>query len=63
GAADAADAASARLAAATGRVALLDAENQAALAAGQLEDALQIPFSHLPAIASPPRTANSPSPR
>jgi hypothetical protein len=32
--------------------AVADAENVAAAAAGQLEDALQLPFPHLAALAS-----------
>ncbi|HWA87501.1 MAG TPA: TolC family protein, partial [Opitutus sp.] len=62
GAGDAYEVASADIAAAAGRTALLDAESQAALASGQLEDALQIPFVHLAALESAPRAGRSPSP-
>jgi outer membrane protein TolC len=51
----------AQLELAQGRLALLDARHQAALAAGQLEDALQIPFARLAAVEATP-SAQSPSP-
>ncbi len=37
------------------QLALLDAQTQAAVAAGQLEDALQVPFANLPAVQNSPR--------
>lgn len=57
GAADALETESAALEAETGELDLLDAETQAALASGQLEDALQVPFSHLSALERSPRAA------
>jgi outer membrane protein TolC len=53
GAADQLEAQSARLDATTADTAVLDAENAAASAAGQLEDALQVPFSNLAALTHP----------
>lgn len=55
GAADQVEVSTARLDAAAVELALLDAETAAALAAGQLEDALQIPFPRLAALTAPAR--------
>jgi outer membrane protein, heavy metal efflux system len=55
GSADQVEVQTARLDLATVDTALLDAENAAAVAAGQLEDALQIPFSNLATLADPAR--------
>ncbi len=53
----------ARLELTAAELAGLDAEAQAAIAAGQLEDALQVPFTHLDAIVAPSRALTSlPSP-
>jgi cobalt-zinc-cadmium efflux system outer membrane protein len=52
GAADQVELQAARLDLATAASAVLDAENAAALAAGQLEDAFQLPFPHLAALAA-----------
>ena len=52
----------ARLASADANLALADAESAAALAAGQLEDALQVPFPNLAALADPARAKPSRSP-
>jgi outer membrane protein TolC len=55
--------ASAALELAAGELALLDAQAQAATAAGQLEDALQVPFATLDALVVPSRALTSlPSP-
>ncbi len=51
GAADQLEVQTARLDVATVETAVVDAENAAASAAGQLEDALQIPFPHLAKLA------------
>jgi len=51
----------AQLELAQGRLALLDARHQAALAAGQLEDVLQVPFARLAVVESTP-SVQSPSP-
>ncbi len=47
GAADQVEVQTVRLDCATAAITLLDAETAAALAAGQLEDALQVPFPNL----------------
>lgn len=62
GAADQVELQTAALDLATVDVALLEAENAAAIAAGQLEDALQLPFPHLEMIAAaaPKRSARTP---
>jgi cobalt-zinc-cadmium efflux system outer membrane protein len=44
----------------TGKLAVLEAQSQSALASGQLEDALQIPFPNLAALVQP-APASSPS--
>jgi hypothetical protein len=54
GAADQVESQTARLDVVTAETTLLDAENAAATAAGQLEDALQIPFPRLAALATAP---------
>ena len=51
GAADALDYQTALLDVSASELALIDAQAQAATAAGQLEDALQVPFANLPALA------------
>ncbi|HVU39368.1 MAG TPA: TolC family protein, partial [Opitutales bacterium] len=43
------------------RLALLDAQTQAAAAAGQLEDALQVPFANLPAVQNDPAPSANPA--
>ncbi len=60
GAADQVEQQTAALEAAAAEIAITDAESAAALAAGQLEDALQIPFPHLAALAD---AAHPPLPR
>ena len=63
GNADRLEVASAGLELAAGELALLDAQAQAASAAGQLEDSLQVPFSNLDALVVPSRALTSlPSP-
>ncbi len=54
GAADALDYQTALLDVSASELALIDAQAQAATAAGQLEDALQVPFANLPALAPDP---------
>jgi outer membrane protein TolC len=56
GAADQLEVRTAELDLATGQLALIDAEAQATVAAGQLEDALQVPFPHLEALIAPGQT-------
>lgn len=58
GAADALEIAGADFDIEAGALAVFDAEAQAALAAGQLEDALQIPFSHLASLEKSPRSTS-----
>jgi outer membrane protein, heavy metal efflux system len=55
GASDQVEAQTARLDLATTEVALVDAETAIASAAGDLEDALQVPFPNLAALTTPPR--------
>jgi len=55
GSADQLEDAAAQLELGLGRLALLDAQTKAALAAGRLEDALQVPFSHLQSVENDPR--------
>lgn len=43
------------------QLALLDAQTQAAAAAGQLEDALQVPFANLPAVQTDPQAHLTPA--
>jgi outer membrane protein TolC len=43
------------------QLALLDAQAQAAVASGQLEDALQVPFANLPAVQNDPHTPATPA--
>lgn len=43
------------------QLALLDAQTQAAVAAGQLEDALQVPFANLPAVQNDPAPPANPA--
>ena len=62
GAADRLELNSARLDLATAEAATLDATLALALASGQLEDALQIPFPHLTALADPARATSASSP-
>lgn len=57
GAADQLELQTARLDVATAETAVLDAENAAAIAAGQIEDALQLPFPHLAALAVASRSS------
>lgn len=57
GAADRVELGSAQLDVATADATLLDAEAAAATASGQLEDALQVPFPHLAALADATRPA------
>jgi len=52
GAADALDYQTALLDVSASELALIDAQAQAASAAGQLEDALEVPFANLPALAN-----------
>jgi outer membrane protein TolC len=51
GAADSLDYQTALLDVSASELALIDAQSQAAAAAGQLEDALQVPFTNLPALS------------
>lgn len=60
GAADQVELQTARLELAIADGALLDAENAAALTVGQLEDALQVPFPNLTALANDARAEASP---
>lgn len=62
GAADQLEQQMARLDEVTAETAVLDAESAAAVAAGQLEDALQVPFPRLAALADPARANPSPTP-
>ena len=55
GSADQLEDAAAQLELGLGRLALFDAQAKAALAAGRLEDALQIPFNHLQSVENDPR--------
>jgi outer membrane protein TolC len=62
GAADQLELQTARLDLATTELARLDAETAAAQASGQLEDALQVPFPHLAALADVARATSSRTP-
>ncbi|MDB6126327.1 MAG: hypothetical protein JWM35_223, partial [Verrucomicrobia bacterium] len=62
GAADQVEVQSAQLDLATAETLIADAESAAALAAGQLEDALQVPFNRLDALADPTRVTSTPTP-
>ncbi|MDB6170051.1 MAG: Cobalt-zinc-cadmium resistance protein CzcC [Verrucomicrobia bacterium] len=62
GAADQVEVQSAQLDLATAETLSADAENAAALAAGQLEDALQVPFNRLDTLADSTRVNPTPKP-
>lgn len=62
GGADQFQAETAELELATVEATALDAENAVAVASGQLEDALQIPFSHLSELMAAARNQTTPSP-
>jgi outer membrane protein TolC len=62
GAADQLEVRTAELDLSAGELAQLDAESQAAAAAGRLEDALQIPFAHLETLIVPARLGANASP-
>jgi outer membrane protein, heavy metal efflux system len=62
GGADQVEVQTARLDLATIDTAILEAENSAAVAAGQLEDALQLPFPHLTALAEAGAPPSPPAP-
>ncbi len=60
GAADQLEVQTTELDLATADTLIADAESAAALAAGQLEDALQLPFNHLDALVDPKRAVSTP---
>lgn len=60
GGADQLEVQSAALDVATAKIAVLEAETAAALAAGQLEDALQVPFERIDALAQGPGASAAP---
>lgn len=62
GAADQLEVQSTQLDLATADTLIADAENAVALAAGQLEDALQVPFNRLDTLANPSRPIFTPTP-
>ena len=59
GSADQVEVRTAQLDLATVDAAVIDAESAAAVAEGQLEDALQIPFPHLAVLADPARAQSA----
>jgi outer membrane protein TolC len=61
GSADQLEVSTAELEIAAGQLALLDAQAQTAQAAGQMEDALQVPFARLETLIAPSRAATSTS--